>query len=331
MTGRWILAAAIAFGASMIGTALAAEVAAKTSNVSPPRTAWGVPDLQGIWDFRSITPMERPVELAGKEYLTAEEAAAFEKQLNARLDLDKRGETRERDVEGAYNLFWFDFGESLSEGGRTSLIVDPPDGRVPALTPEAQKRRDEIRAIRERRAEGPEDLAPWVRCILGFNAGPPMTPSAYNNNMQIVQTRDSVVIVTEMVHDARIVPLDGRPHLPASIRRWSGDSRGRWEGDTLVVETTNFSDETSYRGSGPNLRLTERFTLASPGVLHYRFTVDDPESFTRPWTAQVSMKRSEDRIYEYACHEGNRGMYGILAGARAEERREAEGTTPPTQ
>jgi hypothetical protein len=185
--------------------------------------------------------------------------------------------------------------------------------------------------MRERRAENPEDLAPWVRCLMGFNAGPPMQPSAYNNNMQLIQTEDAVVIVTEMVHDARIVPLDGRPHLPADMRLWLGDSRGRWEGDTLVVETTNFTDRTPFRGSGRDLRLTERFTLASADRLHYQFTLDDPESFAQPWTVLVPMRRSPDRIFEYACHEGNRGLYGILAGARAEEAREAEaaGTKKP--
>jgi hypothetical protein len=308
-----------------IGVApLPAQAAGDTGTFSPTRTAWGVPDLQGTWDFRTITPMERPAEYADKEFLTEAEAADLERRINERLDLDRRGDTAQRDVEGAYNDFWFDFGDRLVESRRTSLVIDPPDGKIPARTPEAEKRAAELRAVRERRAEGPEDLAPWVRCIIGFNSGPPMQPSAYNNIMRVVQTEHAVVIVNEMVHDARIIPLDGRPHLPDHIRRWTGDSRGRWEGDTLVVETTNFTTSTPFRGSGADLRLTERLSLVDAGTLHYQFTIDDPESFTQPWTVLVPMRRSADRIFEYACHEGNRGLYGILAGARAEERREAE-------
>ena len=172
----------------------------------------------------------------------------------------------------------------------------------------------------ERPAHGPEDRGAFERCLLGFNAGPPMHPSGYNNNLQIFQTPNSVALLIEMVHDVRVVPLDGRPHLPASMRQWKGDSRGRWEGDTLVVETRNFTEATSFRGSGPNMHLIERFTRLSPGRLLYEFTIDDPESFTKPWTVAVPMKKTDQPIYEYACHEGNYSMMNMLAGARALEK-----------
>jgi hypothetical protein len=173
-------------------------------------------------------------------------------------------------------------------------------------------------------ADGPEDRALGERCIMGFNAGPPFTPSAYNNNIQIVQTRDHVMIMTEMVHDARIVPLDGRPHLPSTSRPWMGDSRGRWEGDTLVVETTNFSEKNLYRGATENLKLVERFTPSADGLLLYEFTVIDPATWTAPWTGRVPLEKIDEQLYEYACHEGNLGMEGILKGTRAEERFAAE-------
>jgi len=202
---------------------------------------------------------------------------------------------------------------------RTSLIVDPADGRLPALTADAQARaaaRAEARRLHP--ADGPEDRSLGERCVL-FNAGPPMLSGPYNNYVQIVQTRDHVVIHNEMIHDARIVPLDGRPHLPSSVRLLLGDSRGRWEGDTLVVETTNFTNKTTVRGSGEGLRLVERFTRSGPSTLLYEFTVDDPASFTKPWSAVLPMTRTGDRLYEYACHEGNYAMTGILRGARAGE------------
>jgi hypothetical protein len=214
---------------------------------------------------------------------------------------------------------------SISPDRRTSLIVDPPDGRLPALTPEAQKRAAAHKAQLQRPAEGPEDRDAAERCIVGYNAGPPMVPVGYNQNMQIVQTRDHVVIHTEMVHDARIVPLTAKPHLPSHLRPWLGDSRGRWEGDTLVVHTTNFSDRVwnQFNGwnwaSDENLKLTERFTLVDANLLRYEFTVDDPTTWTKPWTAVILLPRSKDQIYEYACHEANYGMAGILRGARLAE------------
>ena len=204
---------------------------------------------------------------------------------------------------------------------RTSLITDPPDGRIPALTADGQQRAAaRAEARRQHPADGPEDRSLGERCLL-FNAGPPMLSGPYNNYVQIAQNRDHVVILNEMIHDVRIVPLDGRPHPPPAIRKLLGDSRGRWQGNTLVVETTNFSDKTNVRGSGERLRLVEKFTRADATTLLYEFTLDDPASFVKPWTAILPMTKTDDRIYEYACHEGNYAMTGILRGARATEKK----------
>ena len=286
------------------------------------RTPWGAPDLRGVWDFRTITPLERPEELGEKERFTGDEAAEFEEQTLARRNKDRRtddGLSAQADVANAYNQFWWDYGDKLTDDRRTSLIVDPPGGRIPELTETAKGRIAERTAARRRPAHGPEDRGVAERCILGFNAGPPMSPSAYNNNVQIFQTEDTVVLLVEMVHDSRIVALDGRAPLPEDVRQWRGDSRGHWDGDTLVVETTNFTDQTSFRGSGPNLRLTERFTRVEEDRLVYEYTIDDPESFARPWTAVVPMSRNPLPMFEYACHEGNYGMFNLLSGARAED------------
>ena len=288
---------------------------------TPPKTPDGQPDLQGIWTTATLTPLERPAELAGKEFFTEKEAAEYEKRLLDQGNRDRRPGTASADVAGAYNEFWFERGSKVVESRRTSLVVDPPDGKIPALTPEAQKRqaaRAEYRRLHP--ADGPEDLSLNNRCILWPTAGPPMLPGAYNNNYQIVQSPGYVVIFVEMIHDARIIPLDGRPHVPQNVRLLMGDSRGRWEGNTLVVETTNFTDKTAFRGSGPNFHLIERFTRTSPDTIVYEFTANDESSFTRPWTAQIPMKKTPDPIFEYACHEGNYGMEGILRGARADEK-----------
>ena len=299
-----------------------------TAETQPLRTTWGAPALEGLWDFRTLTPLERPDALAGKEFLTAEEAAAFELETLQERDMDRRdGAELESgfgsDVERAYNQFWWDFGTELSGDLRTSLITDPPDGKIP-WTPAMQDRM--ARFYEEffgTVAAGPEDRLLAERCILGFNSGPPMLPSAYNNNVQLFQTPDHVVILNEMVHNARIVPLDDQAHLPTDIRQWVGDSRGHWDGETLVVETANFLGQTSFLGSSPNLQLVERFTRVDADTLVYEFTVKDPEMWAQPWTAAVPMTKSEEAMFEYACHEGNYGMEGILAGARAVE--EADG------
>ncbi len=319
------------------------------SGQSPPtaaRTAWGDPDLQGVWDFRTITPLQRPEELASKEVLTSEEAAELEEEavLN---DVDRP--PPDGSV-GGYNRFWFDYGTNVVEDRRTSLIVDPADGRLPPLMPQALEQIGsfgvevpEQRPIRYRSGgagtDGPEDRGLAERCIVGFNAGPPMVPGAYNNNVQLLQTPNYVVIFTEMIHDARIVPLDGRPALPEGIRLWMGDSRGHWDGDTLVVETTNFTDKIGYYigtgasssgrpialGSGETIHLIERFSRPDVDTLLYEYTYTDPATFTRPFTVLIPMRKSEHPIYEYACHEGNYSIPLMLSGARAQERAEQAG------
>ncbi len=242
-----------------------------------------------------------------------------------RTNRDRRDGGATADVARAYNDFWWDTGTRVVPSRRTALIIDPPDGRVPPLTAGAEKRLNDIAEARKQRgpADHPEDRNLWERCI---TRGLPnvMLPQPYNNNYQVLQTRDHVVIVAEMIHDARIIPLDGRAHLPSHLREWMGDPVGRWEGDTLVVETTNFTNKTSYRGAGENLRLVERFTRTAPGVLRYQVTIDDPTTFTRPWTIELPATPSDGEIYEYACHEGNYGLEGILRGHRAQEKATTE-------
>jgi hypothetical protein len=289
-----------------------------------PRAADGHPDLQGVWNFSTITPLERPAEFADKPVLTEQEARELEQRTMERSNRDNRDRTNaDADVASAYNEFWWDRGVHAARVNgkvRSSLIVDPPDGKLPALTPDGQARADKrAEARRQHPADGPEDRSLGERCLL-FNAGPPMLSGPYNNFVQLLQTRDHVVIYNEMVHDVRIVPLDGRPHLPSTVRTWQGDPRGRWEGETLVVESTNFSDKTNVRGSGEGLRLVERFTRTGAGTLLYEFTLNDPASFTKPWSAALPMAKSDDQIYEYACHEANYAMTGILRGARATEK-----------
>jgi hypothetical protein len=326
----------------------APSCAQATREYTPPRTAWGAPAIDGLWDFRTLTPLERPRDLRDQAFFSPEEARAFRERTLRLLDVDNRAGVPGRlDVEGAYNSFWWDWGTELTEDLRTSLIVDPPDGRLPPLTDAAKTRRQD--QARQRTPpnrdlvsftvgpevflpEGPESVGLSERCLVGFNAGPPLTPSAYNNNLRIVQTRDYVVLVTEMIHDARVIPLDGRPHLPKSMSRWYGDGRGRWDGDTLVIETTGFTDKTpTYQlpflgesgpgpvGSGLGLRLVERLTPVADGRLRYEYTIDDPATFTRPFTVSIPMRASHERMFEYACHEGNYAMGGMLRGARTLE------------
>ena len=300
--------------------------AAAPAKASSLRTVDGQPDLQGVWDFRTVTPMERPSQFANKEVLTDSEAAEFERERVEASNVDKNRDTKltrgtvngivaNTDVSLAYNDFWYDRGTKVVGTKRTSLVVDPSDGKIPALTPEAQKRFEARRLAGERPAAGPEDRGIGERCIMGFNAGPPVVPGGYNQNLQIFQTPGYVVILNEMVHSARVVPLDDRSF--PNLRQWSGVSRGRWEGKTLVVETKNFNDVTSFRGSSPKLHLVERFTRADPETLIYEFTVNDPTTWAKAWTAQIPMRKSDQHMYEYACHEGNYGMFGILGAARA--------------
>ena len=299
---------------------------------SAPRTAWGEPDLQGVWDFRTITPMQRPERYGDKEFLTAEEAAALDQaavdrevrlwtqapeRTEAGGNVDRRGAGQ---APGSYNQFWIDSGTRSVDTRQTSLITYPPNGRYPSLTAEGQRRSDARRAYaREHPADTWEDFSSGVRCILGFNAGPPFTPSAYNNNMQLFQTPNHVVVMTEMVNTSRVIPLDGTPHLDPEVLQWSGDSRGYWEGETLVVETRNFDAKRKWRGTTSSARLVERFTRVDADTLEYKFTVTDPETWTSPWTASVPLRLNPEPMFEYACHEGNYSMPIMLGGARVEE------------
>ena len=288
------------------------------------KTGDGQPDLQGIWDFRTVTPLERPDDLAGKEFLTPKEADEYAAKVVASRDADANrakealrvvnGTNETQDVQLAYNNFWWDRGTKVVGNLRTSLITSPSNGKLPALTDEGKKRAAERAEIQARPAWGPEDRSVGERCILGFNAGPPMNPGGYNMNVHIVQNKDYVLLMNEMVHNARIVPLDNRPRT--SVRQWSGESRGHWEGNTLVVETKNFYHQTSLQNSSPTYELVEKFTRHDDGVLLYEYTVTDPRVWTQPWTAQIYMNKTDLPIYEYACHEGNYGMYGLLSGAR---------------
>jgi hypothetical protein len=304
-----------------------------------PRTPWGDPDLQGVWDYWTFTPLERPRELGGQALLTDEEAAQLARRL--RDDIVARDATER----GGYSQEAWTDRRRATVLNQTSLIVDPPDGRIPPLTPEAQKREDAYRAagghpVRMRSdgigSDDPEDRGLSERCLLGFSTGPPLLPAGYNNNVQLIQTPEYVVMHLEMNHDVRIVPLDGRPGLPAGIRQWMGESRGRWEGNTLVVETTNFTDKTASfsarvgasgfeLGSARDLRLIERFTRVDANTLTYEFTVHDPATFTRPFTGRFPMNLTTERIFEYACHECNYGLRYILEAARGAEAKGAEG------
>jgi hypothetical protein len=304
--------------------------ASSSQRWSPSRTQDGHVDFEGVWNFATITPLERPTELADKAFLTKEEAAKYEQEALAKRNHDRRDAVgSDADVGRAYNQFWYEYGTGLISNGRTSLIIDPPNGRLPALTLAAQEReaaRSDARRLHP--ADGPEDRNIAERCILGFNSGPPMISSEYNNNIQIIQNPAEVVIFSEMIHDARIVPLDNRQHLVSSVRQWMGDPRGRWEGDTLVIETTNFSGRprlsydpgNAVGKTDENLRLTERFTRISDDTLLYEFTANDPTTWQQPWTAQIPMTKSQYNLYEYACHEGNYSMTGMLSAARATER-----------
>jgi hypothetical protein len=330
-TPSWGALASVAIVLVALGAATVAgqTKTSTTKTWTPALTADGQPDLQGSWNYSTITPFERPSEFAGKSTFTNEEAAEFERAALANINKDRRDDeesvggdrivngTKETDdLARAYNEFWWDRGTKVSKTNRTSLVVDPPDGKVPALTPEAQKRMAARREVEARPAWGPEDRPAGERCLHQQRTGPPINPGGYNNHLRIFQTPGQVAILTEQIHDTRIIPLDGRPHV--GIRGWKGDSRGRWEGNTLVIDTVNFKDSivASYRGSSPNMHLTERFSRLDADTLLYEYTVDDPASFTKPWTVQATMTRFDEPIYEYACHEGNYGIVGSLSGAR---------------
>jgi hypothetical protein len=282
---------------------------------------WGHPDLQGIWNNGTTTPLERPKDLENRETLTDEEWAARAKEVATRAD--NRPDDPLADVELAYNNEWWERGVPLK---RTSLIVDPSNGKLPPLTAEGQQRVAAREAARRQRgpADSWEDRPLQERCIL-YHGVPPF-PTGYNNNYQIVQTREYVAIRYEMMAETRIIPLDGRPHVGPRIRTWIGNARGRWEGDTLVVETTNYNDQATFRFPADNatLRVIERFTRVGDGQIDYQFMVDNPTMYTKPWKAVLPMAKVKGPIYEYACHEGNYGIANVLNGYRVQEKARQE-------
>jgi hypothetical protein len=311
-----------------------------------PRTPWGHPDLQGIWDHRTITPLERPEELGDRVFLTEEEAAGLEQAaVDRAVHLLTRPperttaggsvDSRADGTPGFYNDFWLDTGTNTIGTRRTSLIIDPPNGRLPALTDSGSRRIEKNRAYRrEHPADSWLDFDATDRCLVGVNNGPPILPAAYNQNLQLVQNEDFVMLLAEMIHTVRVVPLDGRPPLGERIRQWAGDARGHWDGDTLVIETSNFVADRWWTSANPmgrvatsgKLELVERFTRLDSETLEYEVTVHDPDTWSQPWTASIPMRLSDAPLYEYACHEGNYSMPNMLAGERAAE--EAAGSTP---
>jgi hypothetical protein len=309
---------------SALAIAIVAPVAGQSGKPAVPRTPDGKPDLQGTFTFATITPLQRPEALKGKAVMTPEEAAAFEASENLRLNRDLFDPEKGAPSVGypprsqggvlSYNDFWYERGDQLTADRRTSLIVDPADGRIPYTAAARARSAQRAAKVDALIFDSYEDLSLVDRCILGFNAGPPMISGTYNNNLQIVQTPGYVVIFNEMVHNARVVPIDGRPH--GTFPQWTGDSRGRWEGDTLVVETVNFRRETSLPGSTAGTRVVERFTRVDLKTVNYEFTVTDPDAYTRPWTAVMPLRAIDELLFEYACHEANYGMTGILRGAR---------------
>jgi alkylhydroperoxidase family enzyme len=310
------------------GQGRAPAVQPSTAARSAPTTPWGDPDLQGIWSNSTITPLERPAAFAGRAFLTEQESAALDRAAAVRGD--QRSTNPVADVDGAYNQFWWDRGNTISTR-RTSLIVDPEDGRLPPLTEAGRRRAAQVAEAMGRPSHGPEDRNLAERCV---TRGAPKLPGGYNNNFHILQTPGYVAILQEMIHEVRIIPLDGRPHLPPTIQQWMGDSRGRWEGDTLVVDTTNYHHLVSFNsfnccpGAGGNLHIVERYRRVGPDTIDFRFTVNDPTTYSRPFTIELPMQRAEGPVYEYACHEGNDGMAGILSGARALEHPPAAADVP---
>jgi hypothetical protein len=308
---------------------LLAALSLAGSFAADPSADSDVLDFHGIWNSATVTPLERPAQFKDKAFFTPQEAAAWERQV-AENNEERPPQTSKGT--GTYNTFFREFGTRTVRTLRTSIVTDPPDGRIPALTPEADgARRRRLDAMRN--PANPEDTGLQDQCLAFVTAGPPMLPYSYNSNYQIVQTKDAVVIHAEMIHDTRIIHLDRRSHLPPAIRRWMGDSVGRWEGATLVVDTTNFNDGGGFYGDAAgnfgwdrNLHLVERFRLLDADTLLYQFEIDDPTAFTQPWKGELTMARSSGPIYEYACHEANYSLPNMLSGYRARERQAADPT-----
>jgi len=326
--------------AAVAAALVLAHAPATAQSATGPRTAWGDPDLQGVWDYWTFTPLERPEEFADRDQLTAEEAAVVAQRSNAEA-LARDEPPPPGDVGGYSQAVWTDRARATALT-QPSLLVDPPNGKLPAMTAAATARaqadataggypvRLRVGGINE---DGPEARGAAERCLLGFSTGPPMLPAGYNNNVQLFQAPGWVVLLNEMVHDVRVVPLDGRDALPSNLQQWLGSSRGHWDGDTLVVETTNFTNKTgSFNtsfvswGSAEHLTLVERFTRVDADTVMYEWTVNDPDTWTQAFTGQFPMLRADEPLYEYACHEGNYGMQNLLSGARAAERAD---TTQP--
>ena len=308
--------------------AMATALAASTEHVSsqsPGRPAR--PNFEGLWNSATVTPLERPRELGDKAIFTPAEAAEWERVVARRNEEPPPDVAAKSRGTGTYNTFYREFGTRTVKTRRTSIVVDPPDGRIPSLTPAAANIR-RARLERLKRFDNAEDLGLQDRCLAFTTAGPPMLPYSYNSNYQIVQTADAILIHAEMIHDTRIIHLDGRPHPPSQVRQWLGDSIGRWDGNTLVVDTTNFPDGSGYYGDAGgnfdwdgNLHLVERFSLFDADTLLYQFAIDDPTAYTRPWKGELTMARSDGPIYEFACHEANYSLVNMLRGFRAAERK----------
>jgi hypothetical protein len=346
---KTLLSSSVALFAATLASAAAAAGAYK-----PPRLADGTPDLQGVWTNATATPIERSPQLGNRRAFTPEEAAAVEKAARDRVAADaapsdpnaKQEAAASLPPVGNYNLFWTDRGmtAALIDGEyRTSVIVDPPNGRIPPLTETGKQRRGGRErelleegaangAVPTGPADGPEQRGLGERCLLSFgsSSGPPMLPTMYNSYYQFVQSPGYVTILVEMVHDARIIRLSDK-HVPKSVKKWMGDSIGRWEGDTLVVETTNFNPQQSYRGSSENMKVTERFTRVADDKIVYQFTVEDPTTFSSAFTGELAFTPAGANIYEYACHEGNYALSGILSGARELEKQPAPAATKKSE
>jgi len=314
----------------------AAKTAARANEQPVRHTPWGEPDLQGVWNDATSTPLQRPGDIRSKDVLTDEEAADFQSRLEYDLTRDRRDGGAAVDVNRAYNEHWMDERRlKITADHRTSLIVDPPDGRIPALVPLSPEREKAAKARAAANArfnaglpETFRDFSLPVRCVIRTDS-PPYLPTIYNNDFQIVQSPGYVVIAPEMIHSARIIPTDGRPHLGKNLHQWLGDSRGHWEGDTLVVETTNFrkDDGVIFLNANPEtFRITERFTRVDGNTLNYEFTVEDPTTWTRPWTARIPWTKidPDEQMYEYACHEDNYDLVHFLSGARSREKAAAQ-------